>query len=214
MSVCLLVKGASPHFHIVSLGQEVRTMRTQTAIQWPANVFTFLTLCNRVGIKVLTWVVFFAIYKQQNPYLGNDASLSLFLLAHHSIGFASTSLSISKYTNIVALKGMFQHFLSNVIVDAVLGCKGRIFRLWETQILDTYLLLAQESIELNMCICANICAKKKKKKKNVSPWQTQVVIIVISSSLYWRTLKKKKKNTCRRVLNHNPQHHYLISISV
>lgn len=51
---------------------------------------------------------------------GNDSFLSLLLLAHHSVRFASASLAIGKDADVVALERMLQHFLSYVIVHTVL----------------------------------------------------------------------------------------------
>lgn len=62
-------------------------------------------------------------------YLGDDACLALLLLAHHCVGFPSSSLSIGKNAYIVALKGMQQHLLPNIIVHTALRCKAGIFRL-------------------------------------------------------------------------------------
>lgn len=50
----------------------------------------------------------------------NDSFLSLLLLAHHGIGFASSCLAISKDADVVALKSMLQHFLANIIIHKVL----------------------------------------------------------------------------------------------
>lgn len=50
-------------------------------------------------------------------YLRYDAFLPIFLFAHHRIGLSSTSLAIGKYTNVVAVEGMLQHFFSNVFVN-------------------------------------------------------------------------------------------------
>ena len=51
---------------------------------------------------------------------GNDSFLPLLLLAHHGVGFASSCLAVGKDADVVALKRMRQHFLSNVIVHKVL----------------------------------------------------------------------------------------------
>lgn len=61
--------------------------------------------------------------------LRDDAFLSFFLLSHHRVGLASTSLAISKDANIVAFKGVLQHLLPDVIVHLTLGYKGGVFRL-------------------------------------------------------------------------------------
>lgn len=66
-------------------------------------------------------------------YHRNDAFLSLLLFAHHGIGFTSSCLTISKYADVVALKGMLQHFLANIIIHTVLWCKAGVIRLWVRQ---------------------------------------------------------------------------------
>lgn len=62
-------------------------------------------------------------------YLGNDACLALLLLAHHGVGFPSPSLAIGKDAHVVALKGVQEHLLANIIVHTALRCKAGIFRL-------------------------------------------------------------------------------------
>lgn len=69
-------------------------------------------------------------------YLRDNARLCLLLFTHHSIGLASTCLPIGKYTDVVALEGMFQHLLSNIIVHAALGCKAGVIRLYKEKIND------------------------------------------------------------------------------
>lgn len=62
-------------------------------------------------------------------YLWNDASLAFFLFTHHGIGLPSSSLPISKDAHIVALEGMQQHLLPDIIIHTALRCKARIFSL-------------------------------------------------------------------------------------
>lgn len=51
---------------------------------------------------------------------GNDSFLSLLLLPHHGVGFASSCLAVSKDAHVVALKRVLQHFLADVIIHKVL----------------------------------------------------------------------------------------------
>lgn len=62
-------------------------------------------------------------------YLGDYPCLALLLFAHHCVGFPSSSLSVGKNAYVVALKGMQQHLLPNIIVHTALRCKAGIFRL-------------------------------------------------------------------------------------
>lgn len=63
------------------------------------------------------------------PYLWYDPCLILLLLPHHRVGLPSSSLAIGKDTDIVALEGVQQHLLPNIIVHTILRCEARIIRL-------------------------------------------------------------------------------------
>lgn len=87
---------------------------------------------------LVTWQKLFlnGVFWQQQKIMNwtnhrNDSFLSFFLFSHHSVGFASSSLAVSKDADVVALKSMFQHFLADVIVHTVLWCKGGVLWLYD-----------------------------------------------------------------------------------
>lgn len=64
-------------------------------------------------------------------YQGNNSLLVLHILfPHHGVGLASTRLTISKDADIVAFKGVKQHFLSDVFVHLLLRCIIDVLGLW------------------------------------------------------------------------------------
>lgn len=64
-------------------------------------------------------------------YPGYEALLGPHVrFAHHGVGLASARLTVSKDANIVALKGVEQHLLTDVLVHPHLGGKAGIIRLW------------------------------------------------------------------------------------
>lgn len=64
-------------------------------------------------------------------YQGNNSLLILHILfPHHGVGLACTRLTICKDADVVAFKGMKQHFLSDVFVHLLLRCIIDIFGLW------------------------------------------------------------------------------------
>lgn len=62
-------------------------------------------------------------------YLRDDALLVLLLFPHHGVGFSSTRLPISEDADIIAFKGMLQHFFANVSVHLLLRCIVDVCRL-------------------------------------------------------------------------------------
>lgn len=69
------------------------------------------------------------MFYQSHVYLWDDASLALFLLAHHGVGLPSAGLSVGEDAHVVPFEGVQQHLLPDVIVHTILRCKTGIFRL-------------------------------------------------------------------------------------
>ena len=62
-------------------------------------------------------------YQRYNPFL------VLLLSSHHGVAFARSCLAVCKYAHVVALKGMSQHLLPDVLVHLQLGRIVDVLRL-------------------------------------------------------------------------------------
>lgn len=91
-----------------------------------------------VGIFTFFWILRFIVFNCRSVLLCHYQrynSLLVFLLSsHHGVAFARSRLTVCKYAHVVALKGMKQHLLSDVLVHLHLGRIVDVLRLQSKRI--------------------------------------------------------------------------------